>query len=422
MDDLSGDVERGETDEGYRGVPYDRIVASRSSGNVLYVYTHAETSIAVPAKLKFTLDTPIDASSAAERIQNGVRRAAEAQHRPRRLLLVVNPASGDGQSRQLVNKILRPFFEKLAGTQLTIVETKEGFREDGLRDALRRGDIDGCVAVGGDGVFGYLVNTVLDVFGSFPPSICLAHVAAGSTDAVASTIAARSPFASAVCVALGRRSHIDYLEVTAVSGGAETTRAAVCISTAGFMADVISMSEQPFYRRLGPLRNDVAGCIALVRNRSHACDIRFVESTAHGGIPAADCSGAGCEHCLKTPTTASRGQWKSLRGEYLSVMILNHACKSDKTPRGMNHRVHMADGAAFLVCVKSCGILRYLLFLLSMSLFGLRKHDRQIVEIIPVVDVEVRGPSAFNVDGELVTAKDSLRVTVKHKGLPVFAK
>lgn len=44
------------------------------------------------------------------------------------------------------------------------------------------------------------------------------------------------------------------------------------------------------------------------------------------------------------------------------------------------------------------------------------------MDIIPVVEVEVRGPSAFNVDGELVNAEDALRVKVRHRRLPVYAK
>ena len=57
-----------------------------------------------------------------------------------------------------------------------------------------------------------------------------------------------------------------------------------------------------------------------------------------------------------------------------------------------------------------------------MSLFGLQKYDRHVIDIIPVVDVEVRGPAAFNVDGEVVTAEDVMRVRVRHRKLPVFAK
>lgn len=414
-----GVIERGE-DDGYRGVLYREIVGAKlQSSCQLLIWTHRD--LCAPRRIVLEFDTAAEASIAVERVQYGLGRVAKTQARPRRLLLVVNPAAGDGRSRQLVATFLRPFFEKIAGVTLKIVETHEGFREDGsLREALRE-QYDGYVAVGGDGVFGYLVNTLLEVFQSFPAP--LAHIPAGSTDAVACTIASRAPFTSAVCTALARVGAMDYLEVSAVSRGVESTTAAVCICTAGFMADTIALSDLiGGFCRLGSFRDDVAGFLALVRNRSHACDIRYLESVGHGGIlRAADCTGAACEHCrLSEPRSAS--SWKAVRGEYLSVMVLNHACKSDKTKRGMLRRAHSGDGTAFLVLVKKCNAIRYLIFLLSMSLFGLQKYDRHVIDIIPVVEVEVRGPSAFNVDGEVVTAEDVMRVRVRHRKLPVFAK
>lgn len=415
-------IERGE-DDNYGGIQYSAIVGVRVQDEALHVFTH--NADLTPKRVILTYNSATEASSAAERVRYGIERVARVQGRPRRLLLLVNPVAGSGRSRHLVATFLRPFFEQLAGIELKIVETREGFREDGLREALRE-RFDGYVAVGGDGLFAYLVNTLYDVYECFPAP--LAHVPAGSTDAVACTLASRAPFASALCTVLSRRSAIDYLEVSAVRRGVQRTTRAVCICTAGFMADTITLSDS--IRRvckLGPFRNDIAGFIALFRNRSHTCDIRYVESIIQNGIsPSQDCVGASCERCRVSTAGASSEpsatSWKSLRGEFLSVMILNHACKSDKTPRGMLHRAHTGDGVSFLVCVKKCNPLRYLLFLLSMSLFGLRLYDRRIIDIIPVVEVEVRGPSAFNVDGELVTAEDAaVRVKVR-RGLPVFAK
>ena len=413
-----GGIERGE-DDGYRGLCYSDIVGAELRSRQLHIWTHRD--LCAPRRVVMDFDTAAEAASAAERVRYGVSRVAKTQARPRRLLLVVNPGAGEGRSRQLVTTFLRPFFEKIAGVTLKIVETQEGFREDGpLREALRE-PYDGYLACGGDGAFNMLVNTLLEVYQSFPAP--LSHIPAGSTDAVACTLASRAPFASAICTALAHQTVMDYLEVSAVSRGVERTNAAVCICTAGFMADTIALSDSiGGFCRLGPFRDDLAGFLALVRNRSHACDIRYLESIGHSGIlQPADCTGAACEHCrLSEPRSAS--SWKSIRGDYMSVMILNHACKSDKTKRGMLRRAHCGDGTAFLVLVQKCNALRYLIFLLSMSMFGLQRYDRNIVDIIPVVEVEVRGPSAFNVDGELVNAEDALRVKVRHRRLPVYAK
>jgi len=389
-----GDLERGRPSnknddrggDSYRGIPYASIVACAVRENTIEIFAE---ELLHPLRSAFAYGSASEATSAAEQIKDRVRDVAREQNRPRRLLLVVNPVAGDGRwvssstdvrslvaprlshsryalrsfarSRQLVDKFLRPFFEKLAGAQLTVIETKEGFREDGLRERLRLEEFDGALAVGGDGVFGYLCQAVLDVHQSFPDDLHLAHIAAGSTDAVASTIASRNPFASSVCVALGKRMRMDYLEVSAVGGEVvATTKPAVCICTAGFMADIIGMSESSRYRPFGPFRNDVAGFLALLRNRAHAYDIKYKESpSAHGGglAQADDCTGASCPHCAAattnatTTTTAAATGWKVLRGDFLSVMILNTACKSDKTPCGMNHRVHLGDGSAYLVWV-----------------------------------------------------------------------
>lgn len=110
--------------------------------------------------------------------------------RPRQLLVFVNPYGGRQKARVVWKKISAPVFAA-ACVQCQVIETTcqghaEGFIKGLSLQQLQQ--LDGIVAVGGDGMFSELLTGVLQhTHLSAALRLRLAHIPAGSTDAVACT-------------------------------------------------------------------------------------------------------------------------------------------------------------------------------------------------------------------------------------------
>lgn len=356
-------------------------------------------------------------------------------HRPKRLLVFINPISGSKQALSKYKDYIEPFF-KLGGISSDVIETKE-FDQDascqiaavisGIRD--NKVSYDGIIAVGGDGLCTKLVNVCVDTLyregGGIISPIRLGHIPCGSTDALSSSLnGTRNIFTSMMHIVLGDHLNMDTLEISL--GGGPTKRS-LCIVTCGFMADVIRFSES--MRVMGPFRYDIAGIIKLMQNKSYRCKVRYIEAKLGKEFDRLQCK-TNCPRCM----TVNHGGFCSNLSEawrerepqdYMSIMILNTACISDKSKFGMYKYGHVSDGCGYLVMVKACSSLRYLAFLLSMSKFGLSIYDDQYVEIIPVHQVEIESsepsPLYWNLDGEL-DMSNKISVATCVASVPVFAR
>lgn len=352
-------------------------------------------------------------------------------HRPKRLLIFINPVSGSRQAVSKYEKLIEPFF-KLGDISCDVVQTKE-FDEDGscqiadvisdIRDC--KSSYDGIIAVGGDGLCTKLVNVCNHVLQKGVSLVRLGHIPCGSTDALSSSLnGTRNIFTSMMHIALGDHLNMDMLEIS-LDGG--RTKRSLCIVTCGFMADVIRFSES--MRAIGPFRYDIAGFIKIMQNKSYVCTVRYIEANLGKEFDCFQCS-TNCPRCM----TVNHGglcrtyseSWKEREPqEYMSIMILNTACISDKSRFGMYKYGHLSDGCGYLVIVKACSPLTYLSFLLSMSKFGLSMTDNQYVEIIPVYKVEIESsePSMlyWNLDGEL-DKSNKISVATCVASVPVFAR
>jgi diacylglycerol kinase family enzyme len=177
--------------------------------------------------------------------------------------------------------------------------------------------IDGIVCVGGDGIFHETFNGLLEAraaaaastesgaveLAALLSSLRLAHIPAGSTDAVACTLhGSRSPFTAAVHVCLGDSCLLDVLRVDTASA----TKFASCIAAYGFLADVTSAAES--YRFLGPMRYDLVGTVKLLASRAYPARVRYIEGEVgralrkHGSTVC----GAGCSVCRAASFMHSR--------------------------------------------------------------------------------------------------------------------
>ena len=423
-----------------------------SHKNICLIYTFGRSRYQkaewYPKLLRLCFETAREQEDCTALLQNLVRE--ESYARPKRLLFIVNPVSGSGKALSMYYSTIKPFFA-ISGTECTMVETVPAGMGANARflEQLNRLkyeyenkmelSFDGVVAIGGDGVFYEMVNLVSDLFegvkgqgvgatlssNSVSP-LRLAHIPCGSTDAMATSLhGTRSVFTAMMHIALGDAMNIDALEVEL---GPNRKKLSLCIATCGFMADVIKDSASPMMRVLGPVRYDLTGAMKLFQNKSYHCRIRYVE--AAGQDSQMECK-ENCPKCgdaiIRAKSTASLQpcEWIDVEGHYLSVMIMNQACVSEKTKSGMYRYGHLSNGESILVMVKQCSAFHFFSFLHAMASHGLASYNNEHIQVIPVIKVEVTalgGESlAWNLDGELEHA-NRVTATPRFASLPVFAR
>eukprot|EP00887_Chlorella_sp_A99_P006239 scaffold3.g6239.t1 len=465
------------------------------------------------APRRLVLETPSQDAARDWAAAIGAGIAATAGGRPSTLLVVLNPNAGYRRSRVVYKRIVEPVFAA-AGIKATVVETQWPGHGAAMVQQMPLGELlsyDGLVGVGGDGVFHELMNGLLAVRAAQagaaggPPEgllrLRLAHIPAGSTDAVACTFhGTRSVFTAAMHIALGDRTELDVLRLDTPSG---TTIFSSCMASYGFMGDVMADSEA--YRFMGPVRYDLVGTLKLLACRAYPARVSYLKGSymaaalsAHrqqmcganckvcrtasraalarrltdrsasqlaggaseGGAPprppssASSESGEGSEdarrarspppgaavpasvasspgaaeflHPTSTAPQRHEEDWVEIEGEFVSIMMLNMPCISEKTRSGIVRFCHLADGTIKLVLVRKCSPLRYLRFLMDMSSAGLHPGQHSYVEVIDAVAVRVECPagqpqSRWNLDGELL--RSSTITAEIHQGLlNVFAR
>jgi ceramide kinase len=344
-------------------------------------------------------------------------------------------------------------------------------------------EYDGIVAVGGDGIFHEILNGLLEAQSrqatiklpghrsqSLLSSLRLAHIPCGSTDAVACSLhGSRSVFTAAMHMALGDSTPLDALKVSV--GG--TVRYACCIATYGFMGDVVQDSEK--HRWLGPLRYDIIGAMKILHNQSYACRVSYIPAQKNSLAVEEAIAGRSkeeeeeekeditsvcvqnCSICRAASIASSashrelsdantindnddddgkfndepeeivkdNSSWCVVEGEWMSIMLIVHPCRSDKTPHGMSRYGHLNDGRFTLVLVRRCSPFNYLKFLATMSSSGVAPGMMPgVLEVIDAVackvesmgstsssstgesDGNVSRTSHWNIDGEIVQGAD----------------
>jgi len=210
-------------------------------------------------------------------IQNAVKRF---DCRPKKLLVVVNPYGGSRRATSVYEHNVLPILEK-AGIRYSTHMTKYRGHAKDILNTLTKSELeelDGIVAVGGDGLFHELVNALLSMYSDerfksqHVEKIKLGHIPAGSTDAVACTLyGTRSAFTAAMHIVLGDSMPLDVLRID--SGGG-TTKYAVSMASYGYTGDLMEASET--LRWMGPMRYDVVGAKMLALNKSYSTTIEYL--------------------------------------------------------------------------------------------------------------------------------------------------
>jgi ceramide kinase len=363
-------------------------------------------------------------------------------HRPRTLLVLLNPYGGARKARSVWRDIALPVFE-LAGIKCVTVETERLGHARQVIEDLTQSEVDsydGIVAVGGDGLFQEVMNGLLLLrargghIAEVAARMRLGHVPAGSTDAVAYSLnGTRSELTAALHIALGDRMPLDVMRVDTEDGH---YRYSVCVASYGYMGDLMKQSER--MRWVGPARYNLAGAATLFKGRNYKAKVSWLPAqTRRDSVCNSKCDVCG----LQTPHTHGQpedtlaftlpsqralatGNWRTREGTFKSVMAIVTTCRSDQSTYGLSPYSHLADGRIHLVMVQKCSILHYLRFLASIPTQGVQKNKFPYVQIAEATAVKIEPvgkESCWNVDGELL---DNNHVTARvHRGLlEVFAR
>mmetsp|Transcript_10320 Transcript_10320/g.18669 ORF Transcript_10320/g.18669 Transcript_10320/m.18669 type:complete len:625 (-) Transcript_10320:330-2204(-) len=367
-------------------------------------------------------------------------KALSAGCRPRRLHVYINPFGGHRRAEQVWGKTCVPIFESASVKFRVTVTSAAGHAQEEVQ-SMKAEDLqslDGIVIVGGDGLFGEVLNAVLAVRskgghrGAAAAKLRLGHIPAGSTDALAYSInGTRNPASAALHIALGDRSPLDVLRVDPEGSDAPTY--CCCLAGCGFFGEVQHSSEQ--MRWAGPARYDIAGFWTFLKHGSHSVRVQYLPSeeddipSSRDGSDAARPCAAECSTCrmshglhsgesMDSPESESSPSWnrhsaellaqhadkvRTVEGRYKGVMCVVTTCRNDKSVHGVMPMAHLADGKFWLVLIKACNHIQYLRFLIMLSTTGIIPGKLSFVETIECRAVRVEPATEecrWNVDGE----------------------
>lgn len=219
---------------------------------------------------------------------------------------------------------------------------------------VQTAELDGIVAVGGDGLFHEVVNGLLALraardgtpHADVASSLRLGHLPAGSTDTVAYTLhGTRSVTTAAIRIVLGDRNPLDIARVDMLRS--QTHTFAVSMISYGYLGDLMKVRDSRTW----------SVCIAL---RIHGACVHFLCTFPTVGERAAAAPGAAalrgrrCQGALQQPYLQGQGL---LLGRRRCRCPRHHVrpCSTivdDRitTVHSADHAVHRAQG----VCMANC--------------------------------------------------------------------
>ncbi|KAL0292495.1 UNVERIFIED_CONTAM: Ceramide kinase [Sesamum calycinum] len=316
--------------------------------------------------------------------------------RPKNLLVFVHPKSGKGHGCRIWEAVAPLFSQAKVKTKVIMTE-RAGHARDILVSITNK-DLslyDGVVAVGGDGFFNEILNSLLLLRhkAPYPPApgnfmhpvesewnvsvhnvertvfepckhnedespllTGSEHVGPQSqicgmlkdNISMCSYDGGPDPVTSALHIILGKRVHLDIAQVvrwkeTHESNEEPCVRYAASFAGYGFYGDVITESEK--YRWMGPKRYDYAGTKVFLQHRKPG----RVSCRANCAV----CNIKSNEAMVGPPSLARDLQglrWLKSKGRFLSVGAAVISCRNEKAPDGLVADAHLSDDLFDSIC------------------------------------------------------------------------
>jgi sphingosine kinase len=348
----------------------------------------------------------------------------------RRLIVLVNPVSGRKKGAEMWDEC-RAVLARVDGLDLDVIVTKdEKTGPDTIRD-LELDKYDGLVCVSGDGLLHECMQGLRarpDAGAAFP-RLTFGIVAAGTANALATTLNALHPLNAAVHIAKGSKQALDLWDVRLPGLPAKV---GFCIFTWGLMSSATKDAEK--YRWMGGPRYKFSAALEMFRNQTHKVVVEYVPAPSQDMFP---CPHGRCQHCSLplppstpiAPTAVAVGDapafqdsdWVRLE-EGLEIVLatnLTHiAYDLYSSPFA-----HFADGAVDLQLVKPLG------FFANVGMMGKIKtgahlEDKEHVRYIKARALRITPVDKgipYNLDGEIFPSEgDPALLTVLPAAAHIF--
>ncbi|KAK9890084.1 hypothetical protein WA026_008894 [Henosepilachna vigintioctopunctata] len=333
-------------------------------------------------------------------------------HRPKSLLIFINPFGGKRNSMDIYTKFGKPLFE-IAGVDVTVNVSQ---RKDQIRDFLINGSLDmfdSVACVGGDGTVSELFNGLVlrecrlknidadNINTPLPsPQIPVGIIPGGSTDTITYCLHGTTDPTTAVF-------HIIFgdsvgLDLVSVYNENNLLKLFASVLSYGYLGDVAYNSDR--HRWMGPQRYNYSGLKKLLANKGYRGEVALLTNTESNDISRTKCF-ENCDTCGKDGNEeVVKSQWRTVSGKFFMVSGANISCACSQSPNGIAPYSHLGDGNMHLVLVKHGSIIDNLRLLLNLS--NKKKH----IEELPFVETycvrefcfRSRGSSSrWNCDGEV---------------------
>ncbi|XP_010785646.1 ceramide kinase [Notothenia coriiceps] len=309
-------------------------------------------------------------------------------HRPKSLLVYINPYGGKRRGKRIYEQKVAPLFGRACISTDVIVTERANHARDHLKTDANLDKYDGVVCVGGDGMFSEILHGLISRTQTdngvdpnqpdaelVPCSMHFGIIPAGSTDCICfATVGTNDPVTSALHIILGDSQPMD---VCSVHHNDSFLRYSVSLLGYGFYGDVLKDSERK--RWMGPARYDLSGVKTFLSHNYYEGSISFLPAENNMGDPRdkLQCR-SGCSVCQHKPSSKDMqwemseekeksdkvGGWRTIRGKFIAINAASMSCACPRSPNGLSPSAHLADGTTDLILVRKCSRLDFLTHLL----------------------------------------------------------
>ncbi|XP_076634236.1 ceramide kinase isoform X2 [Colletes latitarsis] len=372
-------------------------------------------------------------------------------HRPRKILLFVNPFGGKKKGVKIWEKDVQPLMT-IAGIETKMLVTE---RVGHARDTLLTADLSdfhAIVCIGGDGTLAEVINGLVlrtskdqqidpnDPDVRLPtPRLPIGVIPSGSTDTVAYSLHGTTDVeTAAIHIIFGDSTGLD---ISSVHNDKAFLRLYASVLSYGYLGDVIRDSEK--FRWMGPQRYDYSGFKKIIANKGYEGEIQLLSDPCHPST-STRCT-KNCTRCLQhmhnSVPDKEMSRWMTVRGKFFMVNGANLACACSRSPMGFSPHCHVGDGCVDVILVRHTSLLNNIRMLLRLTSKQKTLYDLPFVEVyrareftfraMPTVHMQSENEintrylnsslSVWNCDGEVID-NSNVKIRVHCQLVNVFTR
>ncbi|KOX79352.1 Ceramide kinase [Melipona quadrifasciata] len=336
-------------------------------------------------------------------------------HRPRKILLFVNPFGGKKKGLKIWEKDVQPLMT-IAGIDTKILVTERA-----------------VVCIGGDGTLAEVINGLVlrasrdrQVDPNNPeadlptPRLPIGVIPSGSTDTVAYSLHGTTDVqTAAIHIIFGDNTGLD---ISSVHSDRRLLRLYASMLSYGYLGDVIRDSEK--FRWMGPQRYDYSGKFQEDRREQR---IRGRDSPSVGPLSSSDQHEVYKKLHQMSPAHAQQySRQGNIQGKFFMVNGANLSCGCSRSPMGFSPHCHVGDGCVDVILVRHTSFFNNIRMLLRLSSKQKTLYDLPFVEVyrareftfraLPTLHVQSSNEisnrylksslSVWNCDGEVIDSSN----------------